>query len=213
MKKRTETPKKAGDDRTNRALLRARETWDRPGLPKWGPRWLARLAETCNVTAACGMAGIGRSTVYDARDNNSAFAEAWTEAEADAVDNLEAECRRRALDGTRRPVYQGGKLVGHVPEYSDVLAMFLLKAHRPQKYRDVHELRGRLGAGVGIRMEDKTDEELERLRYAIALEPDDLKHHSDKDLANLAAWTAEEIRRRDQSRGGTGTPRPGHGAA
>ena len=34
------------------------------------------------------------------------------------------------------PIYYKGELVGHVRKYSDALMMFLLKAHRPDKYRD-----------------------------------------------------------------------------
>ena len=52
------------------------------------------------------------------------------------ADMLEDEAVRRAKDGVERPVYQGGKLVGHVQEYSDTLLIFLLKGARPEKYRD-----------------------------------------------------------------------------
>jgi hypothetical protein len=36
----------------------------------------------------------------------------------------------------KRPIYQGGKLVGHDVVYSDNLLLALLKARRPEKYRD-----------------------------------------------------------------------------
>jgi hypothetical protein len=49
-------------------------------------------------------------------------------------------------------------------------------------------------------------EELQRLWHAVAPRADDLKHFFDDDLASLAAWTAEEIRRRDETRKGTGAP-------
>ena len=52
------------------------------------------------------------------------------------ADTLEDEAVRRAKDGVEKPVYQGGKLVGHVQEYSDTLLIFLLKGARPEKYRD-----------------------------------------------------------------------------
>ena len=38
--------------------------------------------------------------------------------------------------GVPKPVYYQGKLIGHVPHYSDALLMFLLRAHRPEIYRD-----------------------------------------------------------------------------
>jgi len=46
----------------------------------------------------------------------------WDDAVDAAVDALAAEARTRAFDG------------------SDVLLMFLLKAHRPQVYRDHYDL-------------------------------------------------------------------------
>jgi hypothetical protein len=50
---------------------------------------------------------------------------------------LEDEAVRRAYEGVERPVFQGGKQVGVVREYSDTLLIFLLKALRPEKYRGV----------------------------------------------------------------------------
>jgi hypothetical protein len=40
------------------------------------------------------------------------------------------------VEGVDKPVYQGGVLVGYVREYSDQLLVTLLKAHRPEKFRD-----------------------------------------------------------------------------
>ncbi|OOQ57160.1 hypothetical protein BC343_16705 [Mucilaginibacter pedocola] len=41
-----------------------------------------------------------------------------------------------AIHGTDKPVYHGGKLIGKVKDYSDTLLMFLLKAKRPETYKD-----------------------------------------------------------------------------
>ena len=46
------------------------------------------------------------------------------------------EARRRAVEGVERIVYHKGVECGRVREYSDTLLMFLLRSHRPQKYRD-----------------------------------------------------------------------------
>ena len=48
-----------------------------------------------------------------------------------ARDNLEAEAYRRAVEGVERPVYQGGRLVGTVREYSDSLLTIMLRARHP----------------------------------------------------------------------------------
>jgi len=47
---------------------------------------------------------------------------------------------RRAKDGTLRPVYQGGELVGHIREYSDTLGIFLLKSRRRHIYGERREI-------------------------------------------------------------------------
>ena len=59
----------------------------------------------------------------------------WDEALKQAVDLLEGEARRRAT-GIRREVWYAGEVVGEESVYSDTLLIFLLKAHRPAKFRD-----------------------------------------------------------------------------
>jgi hypothetical protein len=65
----------------------------------------------------------------------------WQQADA-GVDLLEAELHKRAFEGVERPVYYKGEQVGTWRFYSDALAMFLLKAHRPERYR------GTVGSGA-----------------------------------------------------------------
>ena len=43
---------------------------------------------------------------------------------------------RRRATGIKRDIYYAGKVVGTENVYSDALLMFLLRAHRPQLYRD-----------------------------------------------------------------------------
>lgn len=64
------------------------------------------------------------------------YALKWRMSQEILADQLEAEAYRRAVQGTERPVYQGGEWVGDVTEYSDNLLMFLLKGMRPDKYRE-----------------------------------------------------------------------------
>ena len=106
----------------------------------WGDKgqalFLNVLASTGNVSAACRAANINRQRAYDTRAKEDAFREAWNGALEDALDELEAELRRRALEGTDKPVYYGGKLVGDVKAYNDNLGMFLLKSRRKDVFGD-----------------------------------------------------------------------------
>jgi hypothetical protein len=106
-------------------------------LPEWGPAFLDALVEDPNVSRAASIARVGRQYSYEVRAKNEALAKAWDEAEAHAVDTLESEARRRCYKGTTRPVFYKGERVGHIREFSDLLMMFLLKAHRPSKYREL----------------------------------------------------------------------------
>lgn len=98
--------------------------------------FLDNLRDTANVTLAARSVGINTGTVYKHRRDDVLFAERWDEALNEAVDLLEAEAHRRAFRGTEEPVFYKGDEVGYVTKYSDGLAQFLLKAHRPDKYRE-----------------------------------------------------------------------------
>ena len=131
--------------------------------------FLDTLSATGNVSAAARAAEVARSTCYRTRRLDPAFAEDWVDAEEAAVDLLEAEARRRALDGVERPLVGGGKLIRDddgkvvmVREYNDRLLEYLLKAHRPEKYRDKSETGGKTARDTTI---------LPGVRIIIAPEP------------------------------------------
>ena len=101
----------------------------------WRPAFLDALGKTANVTLACQLAGIHRNAAYNAKYRSKEFSDAWEAAIEEAVDLLEASARSRAM-GIDEPVYYQGKQVDTIKRYSDTLTMFLLKAHRPEKFRD-----------------------------------------------------------------------------
>ena len=102
--------------------------------------FIAALADSGNVTLACEAAHLSRAAVYQWREDDSSFAAEWDAALERGLDSLEDELMRRAKDGTLRPVYQGGELVGHVREYSDTLGIFLLKSRRRYIYGERREI-------------------------------------------------------------------------
>jgi hypothetical protein len=98
--------------------------------------FLVHLASTGNVTASASVAKISRETLYQRRKVDEDFRNLWDAATDLGIDALEDEATRRASEGTDEPVYQGGKLVGTVRKYSDILLMFMLKARRPDRFKD-----------------------------------------------------------------------------
>jgi hypothetical protein len=111
----------------------------------WKKGFLEALRNSANVRVACEKASIGRAAAYKAYHNNPAFAAQWDEALESACDILEARAWERS-------------------KTSDAVLMFLLRAHRPQKYTEKikNEISGELGlkAYVGI-SPDQWDEEKE----------------------------------------------------
>ena len=92
-------------------------------VKNWRPAFLQTLKETGNVLLSCRVAGISRKQAYKTRQTNAAFAAEWADCMDDAIDMLEDIAVQRA------------KTV------SDVLLIFLLKAHRPEVYRETVNLR------------------------------------------------------------------------
>ena len=99
-------------------------------------QFLEVLGETANITDACRDCGVCRSTVYQWRDKDVDFAAAWAAAIERGTDALEDEAVRRALEGRVEPVFYQGAECGRVRKYSDSLLMFLLRARRPEKFKD-----------------------------------------------------------------------------
>lgn len=97
--------------------------------------FLVAFEQVGTVLHAAAMAGIDRTTHYRWLEDEE-YAKAFAEAEDKAVEALEKEARRRAIEGTEEPVFHNGKIVGGIRKYSDTLLIFLLKGARPQKYRE-----------------------------------------------------------------------------
>jgi len=80
--------------------------------------FLEAVAGGNSVCGAVKAAGASRASVYRWKDEDAAFGEAWNEAREECVDLLEAEAKRRALEG------------------SDTLLIFLLKSYRPDVFSE-----------------------------------------------------------------------------
>jgi hypothetical protein len=97
-------------------------------------KFLEHLAETANVSASAEAARVPRRTIYYARAIDPEFAYEWDQALELGLDALEDEIVRRAKKGVQRPVFYQGEVCGHVREFSDTLAMFILKSRRREVY-------------------------------------------------------------------------------
>ncbi len=106
------------------------------GMPDWAQPFLTALANSGNVRIACETAKITRRIAYILRKNSRTFDKQWEEAIEDACDLLEKVAWERAQ------------------KQSDLLIIFLLKAHRHWLYRETtrHGIGGVEGGTVSIKV-------------------------------------------------------------
>ena len=124
---------------------------------EWRPSFLTVLAKSANVSLAAKKAGISRQAAYHAYDCDEEFKSEWDSALEQACDLLEKEARRRALD------------------QSDTLLIFLLKAHRPGKYREVIRTENKnLNVNANVDLKDFTLEDLKALIGKMANDGEEL---------------------------------------
>ena len=131
------------------------------GKAGWKQVFLGALAKIPNVTFACRTAHVSSPTVYKHRELDQVFREGWERSLIAGIERLEQASYERATDGVPRGVWmkdQKGKIkkVETIRDYSDTLAIFLLKAHKPDKYRETFktELSGPDGGPIAIATEN-----------------------------------------------------------
>lgn len=112
---------------------------NRPHKPAVWDKFLEAVEAGNDLHASCKIAGIAYVTQWLHRKNHPDFAKRFDEAyeagRANMLAAMEAEADRRGITGTLKPVFQGGKKVGAIREYSDTLLIFRMKKLDPS-YRD-----------------------------------------------------------------------------
>jgi hypothetical protein len=99
--------------------------------------FLEALAAGWSVKHAAERAGRDRRRFYDLRDADEAFAAEWNEAVEQGTELLEDELRRRAVDGWDENHFNGeGELIRRVHRISSQDIQFLLKARKPERFRE-----------------------------------------------------------------------------
>lgn len=134
--------------------------------------YLVALTLTPNLQRASDIAGISSMTGYLWRtkaaetEEDEAFQDAVDIARSIAVERAESEAWRRAIEGIEKPIFGslgsdpntgkslGTGQIGSVTEYSDNLTMFMLKGHRPEKYRERFEHSGPNGGPIEVQAID-----------------------------------------------------------
>lgn len=131
------------------------------------PALLAAIASTGNLTLSCERLNISRLAVYAFKAENKDFARRLMEAQQLGVEAWKDEAARRAFQGFDRPIFQQGLQVGAERQFSDTLALALLKAADPEHFQDrtrmEHALGGAASQGLFLgKSEEEVNEALTR---------------------------------------------------
>jgi hypothetical protein len=129
--------------------------------------YLIALSMTPNLEKAAKIAGISSAAGYMyRRDGDADFQECLALAREVALERAESEAWRRAIDGCVEPVFGslgsdpntgkslGTGQIGTKLNHSDNLLMFMLKGHRPDKYRERFEHSGPNGGPISVQAVD-----------------------------------------------------------
>jgi len=141
-------------------------------LATWRRPFLDALAQIPNVSRAARIAGISRQWACECRTNDPSFAAEWEEALEQGIESLEEKAWERAKgEGiqykfnpkTGKPLLHpetGQPYYEHVA--SDAMATLLLKAHRPEKYKDrsAVDLNATVASKPAYDLSKLTDDEL-----------------------------------------------------
>lgn len=166
------------------------------------------------VTAAAEAAGWSRNAAYHHRKADPTFAEKWDEACEMAADALEAEARRRAVEGVQEPlVARGAPVYRTDPEtgetlrdaegnpvpltitrYSDRLLEIMLKAKRPHEYKDRVSVDAKSSVAVSHKLPKLTREQRDELRRVLFRIHGPEKVIEHQPATPMLAYTGEEPR-------------------
>lgn len=98
---------------------------------------IAAFCSTANISASCEAAEIHRSTHYHWLEEDPEYKAAFEASWQQAGDHLEAVAVKRAVEG------------------SDLLLIFLLKALKPEKYRERSEVKHTGTIGIAERIMER----------------------------------------------------------
>lgn len=138
--------------------------------------FLAHLAETANITDACRVARIAKSTVYKRKRERPEFAAAWERSVVQAYGRLEAEMLARALEppaGDDRDGEYGGDgtaiMADRLPPLSDTMRMTLLTRHYATADRH-RRGRGAVAAVDTVRLRRDILNRFDKIAHKLGLE-------------------------------------------
>ena len=88
----------------------------------------------CNRSKSAKHAGVHPKTIAYRRDHDPAFADLLQQADEALTEAVEQVAVERILNGTERPVFQHGEIVGHIRVVDNRLLQWWLERRATEKY-------------------------------------------------------------------------------
>lgn len=129
----------------------------------WQRVFLRELSRLPFVQPACRKARVARQTAYRMREKSKAFAKAWDNALAGAVDDFEASCFEWAKRGIKTPITYKGQITAAKLERSQYLAGIFLRGFNPDRYADPKQNIGANASPVDVAAQIRAAVEMMRL--------------------------------------------------
>jgi hypothetical protein len=112
-------------------------------------QFLLFLSRSGQLVSSAAQAGVSSQTVRNHREADPEFDTLVEDAISRYRDSVDAEIKRRGIDGIEEPVFYQGVVVGWLRRYSDALALAHAKAHDP-RYRERTQLDVKHSGGVMV---------------------------------------------------------------
>ena len=137
--------------------------------------FLAAFIVTRGVARAARLAAVERSAHYHWMKRDDGYRERFELARAMIADEAEAEVWRRAFQGVDTPLHWRGEITAWYKTYSDALAVFAMRALKPEVYRRSDpgfNFDGPSGFDITIMREGEEKEEPPRTEISIPVNDD-----------------------------------------
>lgn len=118
------------------------------------------ICRTNNITQVCLELNLSKPVIYAMKAQDPDFRKRLSMAQTIGIDSWEDEAARRAFGGTDRKVFHQGIQIDTVKDYSDSIAIAMLKGAKPERYATRTNNENIIGGSLGVNLETLSDDEL-----------------------------------------------------
>ena len=101
-------------------------------------KFLDAIAQGHTILEAASSVGVSRSTIYNWREADPAFAKAWEFAYENGTDVYEKVAQDRAINGGVKTITDSDGKISTIVQTSDRMLELILRGRRPQVYSNAY---------------------------------------------------------------------------